>query len=162
PTYFATMRIRQLRGRTFDDHDAADGPPVTIISRAFADRFWSGQDPIGRRLTRPTGKPLTIVGVVDDVSDVDLLQPPQDTLYLPWSQANTTNSPVALVVRTEGDPSAAANAVRSAVLSIDRALPLDRIQPLEAFLSDSLAPQRFRASLLVVLAIIGLLLGAIG
>jgi predicted permease len=162
PTYFATMRIRQLRGRLFDDRDTAEATPVTIISRGFAERFWPGQDAVGHRLTRATGKPLTIVGVVDDVCDVDLLQPPQDTLYLPWSQSNTTVSPIALVVRVEGDPGAAAGAVRAAVLSVDRALPLDRIQPLETFLADSLAPQRFRASLLLVLAAIGLLLGAIG
>jgi predicted permease len=161
PEYFRTMRIRELRGRTFGAQDGPDSLPVTVVSRRFAERFWPGQDPTGRLILRP-GKPLTVVGVVEDVSDVNLLQTPEPTLYLTWAQSNTTVSPVGLVVRTAGDPAKFAASLREAVRGADPALPVDRIAPLTAFLDDSLAPQRFRASLLAVLAGVGLLLAAIG
>jgi predicted permease len=161
PEYFRTMRIRGLRGRTFSTMDGPDSLAVAVVSRRFAERFWPGQDPLGRMILRP-GKPLTVVGVVDDVSDVNLLQAPEPTLYLTWAQSNAAVSPVGVVVRTSGDPAKFAAAVREAVRAADPALPVDRVLPLTAFLDDSLAPQRFRTSLLIVLAGVGLLLAAIG
>ena len=62
----------------FERADSLSSPPAAVVSQSFADRFWPGVDPIGRRLKRGSGW-MTVVGVVDDVSDVDLLQPPQPT-----------------------------------------------------------------------------------
>jgi ABC-type antimicrobial peptide transport system permease subunit len=69
---------------------------------------------------------------------------------------------VSLVVRTDGDPLALANAVRSAVLSVDRLQPIDHVTTVEQFLGYSLGPQKFRGALLMVLAIIGVAIAAIG
>src|SRR5580765_2910824 len=71
-TYFSTMRIRVERGRVFTPQDSLSTPAVAIVSRSFAQRFWPAGDPIGWRIQRGTVM-ATVVGVVDDVSDVDLL-----------------------------------------------------------------------------------------
>jgi len=161
PGYFRAMRIRELEGRTFERRDALESTPVVVVSRSFARRYWDTLDPIGQRIRRGT-KWWTVVGVVDDVSDVDLLQPPEPTLYAAWAQTSNTNFPIGLVVRTVGNPLDIAPALRAIVATTDPTLALDRIQPLETFLADSLAPQRFRATLMLGLASVGLVLGAIG
>ena len=84
-SYFKTMRIRVLSGRAFAAQDSLSTPAVAIVSRSFAQRFWPGGDPIGWRIQRGTVM-ATVVGVVDDVSDVDLLQSPEPTLYAAWTQ----------------------------------------------------------------------------
>jgi predicted permease len=160
-SYFKTMRIRVLSGRAFAAQDSLSTPAVAIVSRSFAERFWPGGDPIGRRLQRGTTMAM-VVGVVDDVSDVDLLQSPEPTVYAAWTQTANVAFPMGLVLRTAGEPQDAAQPLRAAIASVDPMLALDRIQTLETFLADSLAPQKFRTTLMLGLAFVGLLLGAIG
>jgi putative ABC transport system permease protein len=163
PGYFETMRIPLLRGRDFAVSDGVDQPGVVIVSRRFADQHWPGADPIGRQVRRGTNpRPLTVIGVVDDVSDVGLTQPPAPTLYVTFNQNNVAITPVSLVIRTSGDPLALTNTLRAAVFSVDSAQPLDSVSTLEQFLADSLGPQRFRAMLLLLLGGIGLALAALG
>jgi len=160
-SYFKTMRIRVLSGRAFAAQDSLSTPAVAIVSRSFAERFWPGGDPIGRRIQRGTVMAM-VVGVVDDVSDVDLLQSPEPTLYAAWTQTANVAFPMGLVLRTAGEPQDIAQALRAAITSVDPMLALDRIQTLETFLADSLAPQKFRTTLMLGLAFVGLMLGAIG
>ncbi|HWI18398.1 MAG TPA: ABC transporter permease, partial [Vicinamibacterales bacterium] len=161
PQYFRTMGIPILRGRDFEDSDGPTAPQVAMVSQSFADRFWPGEDPIGRRVTR-SGRTLTVIGTVGDVRDVSIGQPPGPTLYIAYFQQNVAVTPVSLVVRTSGDPLMLAGAVRSAVMSVDPAQPIDHITTVDRFLSDSVGPQRFRGALLIVLAVIGVALAAIG
>jgi putative ABC transport system permease protein len=160
-SYFETMRIRLRRGRVFARTDALSTPPAAVISQSFADQYFAGLDPIGRRVKRGTSW-MTVVGVADDVSDVDLLQPPSPTLYAAWTQTANVAFPMGLVLRTAGDPDALAQPLRAAVRAEDPLLALDRIQSMETFLSASLAPQTFRTTLMLGLAVVGLLLGAVG
>ena len=160
-SYFSTMRIRMIRGRVFTPQDSLSTPVVAVVSQSFANKHWPGVDPIGRRLKRGASL-MTVVGVVDDVADVDLLQAPEPTLYAAWTQTANVAFPMGLVLRTSADPEALAPSLRQAVASVDPLLALDRIQSVETFLSDSLAPQRFRTTLMLGLALVGLLLGAIG
>jgi putative ABC transport system permease protein len=161
PQYFRTMRIRHLAGRDFADDDRRDRPPVCIVSRAFARRYWPDVDPLGRRVQRAGGL-MTVVGVVDDVFDVGLGQAPEPTLYIPYLQNNPSAITVTLVARGRGDPMALAKDVRATVLEVDRAQPLDAVVLLEQFLSDSLGPQRFRTTVLLALAGLGLMIAAVG
>lgn len=132
-----------------------------MISQSFADRYWPGVDPIGRRLKRGTSW-MTVVGVVEDVSDVDLLQPPEPTLYAAWTQTANVAFPMGLVLRTGGEPEALAPLLRAAIAGVDPLLALDRIQSVDTFLAASLAPQTFRTTLMLGLGIVGVLLGAVG
>jgi putative ABC transport system permease protein len=167
--YFRTMRIAQRAGRDFDSRDVAGGQLSAIVSESFAQRFWPGADPIGRRFHRTSAGPAsaasswtTIVGVVSDVYDVGYGQAPQATAYVPYAQGSNPAVPASLVVRTASDPMVAATAVKAAVWSIDGAQPLARIGTVDRFLYDSLGPQRFRSVLLAILGGVGLLLAAVG
>ncbi len=160
-SYFSTMRIRVERGRVFGPQDSLSSPAVAVVSRSFANRHWPDMDPIGRRIKRGSS-PMTVIGVVDDVADIDLLQPPEPTVYAAWTQTANVAFPMALVLRTTGAPEQIAPALKSAIASIDPLLALDRIESVETFLGNSLAPQKFRTTLMLGLAVVGLMLGAVG
>ena len=162
PDYFKTMRIRTLQGRVFGGEDAPDRPQVAVISKKFADQLLTGLDPIGQQLTRNNPAPLTIVGVVDDVSDVTVTQGGEATLYVPWAQNNNFGVPVAFVIRTSADAAAVLPALRDIVARIDPGLPLRRPQLLDVFIQESTAPERFRTVVLGMVAMLGLLLAAVG
>jgi putative ABC transport system permease protein len=162
PDYFKTMRIPTLQGRVFGAEDAPDRPPVAVISKKFADQLLPGLDPIGQVLTRNNPVPLTIVGVVEDVSDVTVIQSGEATLYVPWSQNNNFGVPVAFVVRASVDPTSLLPGVREVVGRVDAALPLRKPQLLDVFIEESTAPERFRTMVLGVVAMLGLLLAAVG
>jgi putative ABC transport system permease protein len=164
PGYFETMRIPILKGRDFRETDRAGRQPVTIVSRSFARRFWPGQDPLGRRAKRgvTTKEWAIVIGVVEDVRDVSLDQPPRDTLYTPFLQAGPSPLPVTLVVRTASDPGALVRTIKQAIWQMDPSQPLANVVTLESFLHDSLGPQRFRALLVTGYAVLGLLLATIG
>lgn len=162
PDYFKTMQIRTIAGRLFTDADAADRPPVAIISRRFAERLMPGIDPIGRLLVRNNPPPVTIVGVVDDASDVTAAQEAEPTFYVPWAQNNAAGVPVAFVIRTSVEPSSLIPPLREALKRVDASLPLRKPQPLDVFVAESTAPERFRLSLLSVIAALGLVLATLG
>jgi putative ABC transport system permease protein len=166
PGYFETMRIPMLRGREFAETDRIGRPEVAIVSRQFAEKFWPGEDPIGKRILRRSAPPkvivTTVVGMAGDVRDVALERPPAPTVYIPYGQNTVAVAPVSLVVRTRGAPLDSAAALRAAVLSVDPQQPIDSVTTLEQFLADSLGTQRFRSTLLLVLGGIGLMLAALG
>jgi predicted permease len=162
PDYFKTMQITTIGGRVFADGDTPDRPGVAIVSRRFAETLMPGLDPIGRMLLRNNTPSVTIVGVVDDVSDVTAAGQAGPTLYLPWSQSNNFGVPVAFVIRTAVAPSSLVPAVRETLKRVDASLPLRKPQPLDVFVHESTAPERFRAFVLTIVAMLGLVLAAIG
>ena len=162
PDYFKTMRIPTLQGRTFGNEDVADRSQVAVISRRFADRLLPGMNPIGQVLTRNNRLPLTIIGVVDDVSDVTTTQTADATLYVAWAQNNNFGVPVAFVIRAAIDPVALLPGVRDVVRNIDASLPLRKPQLLDVFVQESTAPERFRTAVLGIIALLGLMLAAVG
>lgn len=164
PGYFDVLQIRQLRGRSFADADRAGTPDVAVVSERLAQQLFPGEDPIGRviRRTAADAPRTTIIGVVADVHDVSLTQVPEPTLYLAWQQNSTAAVPVSFVIRTAGDPTGIVAPVREAVFAVDKGLPLRRVQRLETFLDESLAPERFRTIVLGIVAGLGLTLAALG
>ena len=162
PDYFAAMQIKTIAGRVFTDGDTADTPHVAVISRRFAETLMPGLDPIGRQLLRANPPPVTIVGVVDDAADVTVVEQAEPTFYMTWAQNSNFGVPVAFVIRTAVEPSSLIPAVREALKRVDPSLPLRKPQPLEVFVSESTAPERFRMFVLSILAALGLVLAALG
>jgi putative ABC transport system permease protein len=165
--YFRTLRIPLVRGRYLDERDTAEALPVTVINESMADRFFPGENPVGKRLKR--GGPedvqyswLTIVGIVEDVKDENLEKPAMPVYHVPLAQAPVKPRNVALLVRTAGEPEAVAEPIRRAVLELDPEQPVFEVQTLEELVKNTLGGRRTAVVLLTVSALLALLLGTIG
>jgi putative ABC transport system permease protein len=163
PRYFETLGMRLAAGRAFTEQDAANAPPVVIVNRTLARRYWPGEDPLGKRI-RETGDParnpwMQVVGVVGDVKH-EMNQEVTPEFYVPHAQrpAGEMN----LVVRTKGEPVALAATVRNEVLVLDKDQPVYRTRPMTQVRAESLMLQRFAAVALGVFALIALALAGVG
>jgi predicted permease len=163
--YFATMGIRLLDGRLFDNRDVQDAPPVVIINQAMAKTFWPNQDPVGRRV-KPGGEKdwSTIVGVVDDVKNAGFDRPAGTELYLPYRQpSGQGRSDMYVVIRAQGgDPRALAGAVRQQMSEIDSSLPLADVRLMDDVLSRAQARPRFLTLLLTLFSVVALAIATVG
>ena len=165
--YFRTMSIALQRGRLFDRSDDLKSKPVIIINQRFAEQFFPGQNPLGKRirpgmsLTDEDGPMREIVGIVGNVKHESLRRDFTPEMYVP-----ATQFPVGffvLVIRTAtSQPATLSNAVRDAAGQIDPGIPLTRVRVFEEYLAKSLARPRFNALLLSIFAGVALLLTAIG
>jgi hypothetical protein len=156
--YFETMRIPLLRGRRFIPQDR-QGAMVTLIDEAFEQRFFAGQDPVGRQLKMSWGI-YTIAGVVGSVktSGLDLAAPP--TLYFSAEQWRVTD--MTLVIRSGLSENAVVREVRRIVTGIDAGQPVYDVATFQARINQSLKTRRFVASLMLVFAFAGTGLAALG
>jgi putative ABC transport system permease protein len=165
PGYFGAMRTPLLRGRDFTDRDAEGMRGVAIVSKEFSRRYWPGQDPIGKRLKIPLPESpyhltwLTVVGVVGDARYREL-QASRLDLYLSYLQS--PYGPRHLVVRTTGDPLAAASSVSAIVRGMDRDLLPEDITSMDSVVQAALGGPRFGMQLLSAFALAALALAALG
>jgi putative ABC transport system permease protein len=161
PLYFQAMGIPLIHGRLFTERDAADGAPVVIINQTMAKRFFANEDPLGKRVDISVPTYLReIVGVVGDVKQAGLKASTPPQVYEPFFQKPSNSFNV--VVRTVGDPSGLAEALRRQVLEIDKDQPVANIRTMEDIVSLSLTQDRFSASLLALFALLALVLAAVG
>jgi putative ABC transport system permease protein len=165
PRHFETLRVPLHAGRAFMSSDRLDTPPVAIVNEAFAARYLSGTEPIGRRLTigssdRP--RPwTTIVGVVADFRNNGASQPTRPEIFVPVEQQSAWNQ-LFLLVRTDMSPAAVLPDIRQTLAALDREQPIYAIQTLEEAMATSSFQQRISAVLLTIFAALALLLAAIG
>lgn len=155
--YLRAMSIPLFRGRSFSAEDARRSAPVALISQRMAERFFTGENPIGQRL-RIENTAFEIVGVVGDIRHRSLATDAYATMYVPSLVSPNTN----LVIRTAGSPAEFAPAVQSAVRAIDKDLALSAIRPLERVLDASVAEPRLNTALLNVFAALALVLALTG
>jgi putative ABC transport system permease protein len=161
--YFRAVGQRVLAGRTFATADRTLENPPVIVSEAFAKRYFgNAAAAVGRRMRtgRAGGPWTTIAGVVSDVRTESLDKPAEPAFY---TVATGIGIPaLMLAVRTDGDPLSIASAVREAVWSIDRNVPIADLQSMRAMVGTTLARPRLLLTLLSAFAVTGLALGAIG
>ena len=161
--YFRTMRIPLVRGRAFGAEDGADTARVTVVSQALAERFWPGQDALGRRLKFGSADGEapwhTVVGVVGDVRNRGWTDKWLDA-YVPYQQWSFGRMDI--VLRTSVEPLSVVPALRRAVYAGDQDLPLSGVTTMEAAVTGSTAGPRFTALLLGLFAGIAVLLAAVG
>jgi predicted permease len=159
--YFQTTGTSIIHGRGFLETDREGAPLVAVVNQAFADKFFPGQDAIGKRF-RCWGETwiLEIVGVARTAKINTLGEDPTAAFYLPILQHYSPI--VTLHVRTNGDPMAALPTVRSTVQELDRQLPLVQVQTISQLLDQVLWAARFGASLLLIFGLLALTLAAIG
>ncbi|HMY73785.1 MAG TPA: ABC transporter permease, partial [Blastocatellia bacterium] len=169
PDYFKAMGIPMKAGRDFTEADDRTRPGVVIINEKLAERYWPGENPIGKRLTIGTpeeeklyGKAVSreIVGVIGNVKLLELNAEFQPELYTPLLQ--TPAAGMSLVVRGKASAESLINSIRQAVTSVDSNQPIRRPQLLEAAIARSVAPQRFIAVLLAIFAGLAIALAVVG
>jgi predicted permease len=162
-TYFSALQTQLVQGRTFNDQDTAKSPPVVIVNRALAQKFFGG-NAIGKHLTFTyrAGEPAReIVGVVT-LNESLLGSDPRPALYQPFTQSAGGTGMV--VVRTAGDPASLAPAIRQTLLGMEAALTLSDIRTMDSRLANSV-PMFLRnlpTVLVTAFGMVALLLAALG
>jgi len=173
PGYFRTMSIPILRGRDVTNADNLRSPGVVAINNYFARRYWPGEDAIGKRITfdDPAKNPswLTVVGVVKDTARSSWVSPPEEEVFLPYLQNRAyldTPSPpysyLTLIVRTAGEPESLAPAIRGAIHSLDKNIPLSEIQTMDHVVAEATGQSRFYLILLGAFGTVALVLAGVG
>jgi predicted permease len=167
PGFFATLGIRIIAGRDFDEHDA---PPVrdsgggsAIVNEAFVKRYLNGRNPLGVRICQgsgPDARPsVEIVGVMADFSYRGLREESEQA-YFPISKSNQTGA--TFYVKAHGAPDPAFQAIRTIVRNADPALPISSMRTLDEQVSRSLNAERMLAMLSGAFGMLALLLSLIG
>lgn len=164
PNYFQAMGIPFLAGRDFTDRDGIGSPPVVIINRALANRFFPNEDPIGKRISRsnPGESPLwfSIIGVAGDVKHAGLAAEPGPQIYSSYYEDPVPT--MSLIVRTRANPTSVASSVRNEIQKADSEIPVFGVTTMEQLASESIAPNRITMLLLGFFATVALVLAAVG
>jgi putative ABC transport system permease protein len=164
--YYQAMSIPLLSGRQFTRLDHSERPRVAVINQTMAQRFWPGQDPIGKRFS---GSPpaagsatqwFTVIGVCGGVRHTQLHEPPDAEVYFYYLQG--TPASYSLVLRTRNDAASLAPLLRQTLSSLDKELPLSRVAGMEEVLRNATAPRRLTMLLLSLFAALALILTAVG
>jgi putative ABC transport system permease protein len=164
PDYFHTLGVPILRGRPFTTADTGTSPPVAIISRAMAQRYFPGENPVGRRIRQggpERGNPWReIVGVAGEVKYLGLGAADVPVYYEPETQ--NTMYGMFLAIRTSLAQASVLREVRSIVDRMDKDLALEHPRTMDDLLSRSVSLPRLRTILITMMAVLALLLAAVG
>ncbi len=161
--YFRTLNLPLVSGRLFDDRETREVSNVVIVNRAFARAYFPNEDPIGKRLAIALVRPIVateIIGIVDDFHTFNLWTAARPTAFWPHPQMATGT--MTLVVRTPGEPMAAAAAVTQAIRSIDQDQPVSDVRSMADWIGRSHAETRFLTLVLAAFSLFALALAAIG
>jgi predicted permease len=165
--YFKTMGIPVRQGRIFDERDRLDSAPVVIVNERFAQKYFPGENVIGKRIqpgfsADDSGEKIReIVGVVGNVKHLSLKNEDSPEMYLPRTQIPF--GIMSIVIRTSvSNPNAITNSLRKELAAMDATIPLTSVRVFEEYISRSLARPRFNTLLLSIFAGTALVLTAIG
>ncbi len=176
PGYFDVFKIPIKRGRDFNERDNSASQGVVIINETMAKQFWKDSDPVGERLVIGRGVmrefagevERQIIGIAGDTRDGGLNRNPQNAMYIPQAQVpdavnalNVRITPIAWVVRTQGDPHLVSAPIQEQ-LRQSTGLPVTNVRSMEEVVSRSTSRQRFNMWLMSVFGVSALLLAAIG
>jgi putative ABC transport system permease protein len=163
PGTFDVLRMVTLRGRRFTAQDDSGSMPVAVINQMMAERYFPGENPIGRRVsigfyTTPIER--EIVGIVADTKQTAIDAPAEATVYLPNAQAPSGG--FWLVLRTTIDPRSFARDVKRIVTEMNPLVPIAGMPVLDQLVDESLKPRRFTLLLFLCFAAAALLLAMVG
>jgi predicted permease len=166
PDYFMLMQSPLIRGRFFLESDEGGKQEVAIIDETTARRYWSGIDPVGRRL-RLEGDPslpwATVVGIVKDMKQDGLGTDGVPHIFRPiYQESGLRSDAMSVVARTPLPTSVLESQIRSEIQAVDPALPVFNVRSMTDVMDVSIAPRRFSAELVGVFAAVAMLLSSIG
>jgi predicted permease len=157
--YLEAMGVRLLEGRTFTRQDDEAGPPVMIINKRFADRFWPGESALGK-IVETGGREREVIGVVGTGKYRSLGEEPTEFMYFP--QRASFVAGMTLVARTPANPQAALRRIQGIVRSADPDMPVFDVRTMEDHMGIALLPARLGGTVLAVFGFLGLALAAVG
>ena len=157
--YFRALQIPLRSGRLFDARDTDKSPAVVIISDAIAQRYFAGEDAVGKRVRIGDGD-AEVVGVVGDIRRAALNDTPREDMYFPFERQ--AGNSIGLFIRTTGDPLTAFPAIRSTIRALEPQVVLFETRTLADLAAQSAAVARLAMQLLTGFAIVALLLSAVG
>jgi putative ABC transport system permease protein len=161
PGYLETLGIPLIRGRWFTNADVASSAPVAVVDETVARKYFSNLDPIGMKISGPTGgENWTVIGIAGATKYKDLSAPPEPNVY--YAAAQNPSPMMHLAIKTAGDPLSLVAAVRHEIAQLDPNLPLSRVDTMEHALALSLAQERFSIQLMSVFAALAAGLAALG
>ncbi len=160
PDYFRTLEIPLIAGRTFRENDDEHGDNVALVSRSLAHHRWGNRDPVGRRVRFGGDEDWTrIIGVVGDVKEISLSDPPPEQFYRPIQQLPATGF---IVVRAADGSGAVANQVRRSMHDLDPQIAINFVKTLEQARNDAETSPRTMARLFTLFAALALLIAIAG
>jgi len=169
--YFEALGIPILRGRAFTDADREGVDPVTIIDETMAERFWPGENPLGKRVTfeftgtheEPVPVYRTIVGVARNVRHYELEEPSRIQAYIPYRQSGTQwGMDMYVVLATSVPPEELVAPLRAEVAGLDPDVPLFSVRALGSYVDDAVRGDRTLGRILATFSGLALLLAGIG
>ncbi|MDX2061203.1 MAG: FtsX-like permease family protein, partial [Gemmatimonadales bacterium] len=159
PGFFEALGVPIIRGRAFSVQDDTLAVRGIVINQRFAERFWPGQDPIGRTV-RVGSRDHTVIGLTPTGKYVRLGESPTAYMYL--AQAQHWTSGMTILVRTNGDPVSAIPGLMREVSALDQTLPLANVQTMTDRMGLAFLPARLAATVLGVFGLLGLVLASLG
>ncbi|MGC4084483.1 MAG: ABC transporter permease [Vicinamibacterales bacterium] len=163
--FLASLRIPLVRGRLFSTAEMQSSAAVALVNAEAARRFWPDRDPVGERIaldaTPGAERWLEIVGVVGDVRNADIDQPPNPLVYQPWSTHATREFAIVLKSAAE-DPLQLVSAARAAVQRLDANQPIYDVASMTQVLFNDIASSYVLAALLTAVGLLALVLSAAG
>jgi predicted permease len=163
PDYFRSLSIPLLEGRTFEWSDREKGFRAAVVSAAFAQKYWPGQSPVGKRVRAFDADELSeIVGVVGSAHDEGLETGLTPTIYFPIGTPGSLRRALQVAVRTEPEPESVFPLIREEIRSLDGNLPIASVATMEQIVVRSTARTTITTLLLGLSAVVAILLGSIG
>jgi predicted permease len=164
-SFFETLGIPILQGRAFNQHDTESSPKVAVVNRALAEKFFPGENPIGRVFetdSEDVGVPIQIVGIAADTRYANLRSETPPTFYVPYLQKVVGPARMMAEVRTLADPTTVLPEVRRVVESLDSDLPMIDVRTMKEQVRSTLADERALAELAGSFSLLALVLATIG
>ena len=161
PNYFQTLRTPLISGRDFTERDAPESQPVAIVNQVLADRYWPGQNVIGKRLFDGY-QWFTVVGLARNAKYRLLTYAPEPVIYLPVHQTYSPTQDISIHLRVQGDPKAFGFAVEQAVHELNPELPLFNVNPLTVTMRFGTILEHVAAVFAGSFGFLAMLLAAVG
>jgi predicted permease len=164
PDYFRALGVPLVVGRFFKESDTETAPKVILINRAMAERYWPGENMVGKRMTYEDNPKeqdwMTIVGVVGDIKDHPNSPSAEPAFW--WPELQVANSDMSIVMRSSANPALLADALRNEVHRLNPELAVADVQVMDRIVSTAVATPRFAFVLVGIFAGLAIVLAAIG
>jgi len=164
--YFNTLQIPLVAGQFFAVEDGAHSTPVVIVNQSMVNRFWSNQDPVGKRIKIGMADSKSnwfyVKGVVKDSAQLTLERETRPEIYFALGQLAWRYRRMNVAVRTSVDPKSAMPAIQAAIREVDKDQPVYQIQTIDELIGSTVSTRRFALTILILFAVLALVLAVSG